>query len=55
MRRIVRVVEDKTLEFGKLAFYFIEPRSVRRRPDKDDVVFSCPPSDFDTPMGREVV
>jgi len=49
------VVDRVFLQFCKLAFDSVEPRSVRRSPDQDDLVVTSPATNFASAMRREVI
>ncbi|MCX6143691.1 MAG: hypothetical protein NTZ35_10745 [Ignavibacteriales bacterium] len=46
MRFVKSVVDAELPDFSELAFDPIEPRSIGRRPNQANIVFSCPASYF---------
>jgi len=46
MSFVESVIDAELPDFGELAFDSIEPRSIGRRPDQANIVFSCPASYF---------
>jgi len=55
MRVVEGVSQDILFWFGELALDRIHPRCIGRRPDQRDLVLTCPPTDFRSEVGREVV